>query len=158
MFKTISLLSAIMLLVGLPQLALADGSHMTVVTKKGSFAEVREAVEMAITGRGFVINNVSHIGDMLERTGKDLGGAKQVFLKAEAVEFCSATVSRQMMEVDPDNIVFCPYIIAIYVVPAKPGEIRVAYRNTQAVGSAASQKALRAVNELLSSIIKEAVE
>ena len=152
------LMTAILMLAGIPHIALADGSHMTVVTKKGNFAEVREAVEMAITGHGFVINNVSHIGDMLERTGKDLGGGKQVFLKAESLEFCSATVSRQMMEADPDNIVFCPYIIAIYVVPTKPEEVRVAYRNTLAVGSQESQKSLKAVNELLSSIIKEAVE
>lgn len=158
MFRTISVLAATMLLVGMSPVALADGSHMTVLTKKGSFSEVRDALEMAITGRGFVINNVSHIGDMLERTGKDLGGGKQIFLKAEALEFCSATVSRQMMESDPDNIVFCPYIIAIYVVPAKPGEVRVAYRNTQLVGTPASQKSLKAVNELLNSIIKEAVE
>lgn len=158
MFRTISVLAATMLLVGMSPVALADGSHMTVLTKKGSFSEVRDALEMAITGRGFVINGVSHIGDMLERTGKDLGGGKQIFLKAEALEFCSATVSRQMMESDPDNIVFCPYIIAIYVVPAKPGEVRVAYRNTQLVGTPASQKSLKAVNELLTSIIKEAVE
>lgn len=152
------LIAAITVLAGMSHVAWADGAYMTVMTKKGSFAEVREAVEMAITGRGFVINNVSHIGDMLERTGKDLGGSKQVFLKAEALEFCSATVSRQMMESDPDNIVFCPYIIAIYVVPSKPDEVRVAYRNAQLVGASASQKALKSVNELLSSIIKEAVE
>jgi len=151
-------MAALLVLAGMAQVALADGSHMTVVTKKGSFSEAREAVEMAITGRGFVINNVSHIGDMLERTGKDLGGGKQVFIKAEALEFCSATVSRQMMESDPDNIVFCPYIIAIYVVPARPNEVRIAYRNAQMVGTPASQKSLKAVNELLSSIIKEAVE
>lgn len=152
------LIAVVWLFAGVSQLALADGSHMTVMIKKGSFSEVRDAVEMAITGRGFVINNVSHIGDMLERTGKDLGGGKQVFLKAEALEFCSATVSRQMMESDPDNIVFCPYIIAIYVVPAKPDEVRVAYRNPQLVGSASSKKALKAVNELLNSITREAVE
>lgn len=158
MLHTIRLLAATMLLAGASQTALADGSHMAVFTRQGSFADVREGVEMAITGRGFVINNVSHIGEMLERTGKDLGGGKQVYLKAEALEFCSATVSRKMMEVDPDNIIFCPYIIAIYVVPEKPNEVRVSYRKTQMVGSPASQKALTEVNELLSEIIKEAVQ
>ena len=131
---------------------------MSVSIKQGSFADVREAVEMAITGRGFVINNVSHVGEMLERTGKDLGGGKQVFLNAESLEFCSATVSRKMMEADPDNIVFCPYIISIYVLPQKPNEVRVAYRKTQMVGTPASRKSLKAVNELLGEIIKEAVQ
>lgn len=131
---------------------------MSVYIKKGTFADAREAVEQAITGRGFVINNVSHIGNMLERTGKDLGGGQKVFLQAEALEFCSATVSRKMMETDPDNIVFCPYIIAIYVIPDRPDEVRVAYRKTQMVGNKHSQNALRDVNELLDEIIKEAVQ
>jgi uncharacterized protein (DUF302 family) len=147
-----------MFLIGISQIALADGSHMSVFTRQGSFSDAREAVEMAITGRGFVINNVSHVGEMLERTGKDLGGGKQVFIKAEALEFCSATVSRHMMEADPDNIVFCPYIISVYVVPEKPNEVKIAFRNTQLVGNKSSQKALKEVNVLLTEIVTEALQ
>lgn len=158
MLKTIGVWAASIIFIGLSQLALADGEHMSVSIKQGSFEDAKEAVEMAITGRGFVINNVSHVGEMLERTGKDLGSSKQVFIKAEALEFCSATVSRRMMEADPDNIVFCPYIVSIYVLPEKPNEVRVAYRTTQIVGSPASRKALTAVNELLAEIVKDAVQ
>jgi uncharacterized protein (DUF302 family) len=158
MFKIKNALLAILIFVWSTQLVLADGSHMTLATKKATFAEVKEAIEMSITGRGLVINNVSHIGDMLARTGKDLGGAKLVYLQGEALEFCSATVSRNMMMADPDNIIFCPYIIAIYVVPEHPEVVRVAYRKTQLVGSPESQKSLTAVNNLLSEIIAEALQ
>jgi uncharacterized protein (DUF302 family) len=158
MYKSISMLIAAALLAGFSQLVSAAGDHMSVFVKQGTFEEVREAVETALTGRGYVINNVSHIGEMLDRTGKDLGGKKQVYLKAEALEFCSATVSRSMMEADPDNIVFCPYIISIYVLPVKPGEVRVAFRNVQLVGSTVSKKALADVNNLLTEIIKEAIQ
>jgi len=136
----------------------AAGTHMAVFTRQGTFEDVRDAVDMAITGRGLVVNNVSHIGEMLERTGKDLGGARQVYLKAEALEFCSAVASRKMMEVDADNIVFCPYVIAIYVLPENPKEVRVAYRKPQMVGSTASRKALKEVDALLSGIVKEALQ
>ena len=95
--------------------ALATGDYMAVLVKKGSFKDVRDAVEMAITDRGMIINNVSHVGEMLERTGKDLGETKQIFVQAEVLEFCSAVISRKMMEPDPDNIVFCPYTISEYV-------------------------------------------
>jgi hypothetical protein len=54
-----------MLFFWMPEAVFAEGGHMTVFTRQGSFAEAREAVEMAITGRGFVINNVSHVGNML---------------------------------------------------------------------------------------------
>jgi len=131
---------------------------MVVFTKAGSFDDAKDAVEMAITERGMVVNNVSHVGEMLERTGKDLGNSRQIFLKAEALEFCSAVVSRKMMEADPDNIVYCPYVISVYVVPEKPHEVRVAYRRPQITGSPASQQALKAVDELLSGIIKDALK
>ena len=157
MFRTIIVLALTLLFSGTP-VAFAAGDHMVVFTKVGSFDDVREAVDMAITGRGLVVNNVSHVGEMLERTGKDLGDSKQIFVKAEALEFCSAVVSRKMMEADPNNIVFCPYVISIYVVPEKPNEVRVAYRKPQIVGSPASQKALKTVDELLSGIVKEALQ
>ncbi len=158
MLKIINVMAAIFALLGASQFARAEANHMEIFTQKGTFADVKEAVEMAIAGRGFVINTVSHVGDMLERTGKDLGRGKQVFIKAESLEFCSATVSRRMMEADPDNIVFCPYIISIYVLPSKPDEVRVAYRKTQMVGTKESQAALKAVNDLLTDIIKEAIQ
>jgi uncharacterized protein (DUF302 family) len=151
-------LAAVLLFAGLVHGALAAGDYMAVFTKTGSFDDVRDAVEMAITDRGMVVNNVSHVGEMLERTGKDLGETRHIFLKAEVLEFCSAVVSRKMMEVDPDNIVFCPYAISVYVVPEKPEEVRVAYRKPHVVGSPASQKALKAVDELLSGIVKEALQ
>ena len=151
-------LMATLLFAGLVHGALAAGDYMAVATKTGKFQDVRDDVEMAITDRGLVVNNVSHVGDMLARTGKDLGDSKQVFLKAEALEFCSAVVSRKMMEADPDNIVFCPYVISVYVVPGKPKEVRVAYRKPQIVGSPVSQKALKAVDDLLSGIVKDAMQ
>jgi uncharacterized protein (DUF302 family) len=152
-----NILAAVLLLAGSFHGALAAGDYMALFTKSASFEDVRDAVDMAITDRGLVVNNVSHVGDMLERTGKELGASKQVFLKAEVLEFCSAVVSRNMMEADPDNIVFCPYVISIYVVPEKPAEVRLAYRKPQIVGSPESQKALKAVDELLSGIVKDAL-
>jgi uncharacterized protein (DUF302 family) len=151
-------LVASLLYAGLTHSALAAGDYMAVFAKTGSFDDVRDEVEMAITDRGMIVNNVSHVGEMLERTGKDLGEAKQIFIKAEVLEFCSAVVSRKMMEPDPDNIVFCPYSISVYVVPDKPDEVRVAYRKPRIVGSPASQKALKAVDELLSGIVQDALK
>ncbi len=151
-------LAVFLLLTGFSHSAMADGDHMLVLTKTGSFEDVRDALEMAITDRGMVVNNVSHVGDMLERTGKVIENSKQIFLKAEVLEFCSAVISRKMMEADPDNIVFCPYVISVYVVPDKPDEVRVAFRKPQIAGSPESQTALKVVDELLSGIVKEAVQ
>jgi uncharacterized protein (DUF302 family) len=152
-----SALLCLMLVLAAPS-AFAGKDYMMSYTAKGTFEEVRDKVVFTIEGRGLVINTVSHIGEMLERTGKDLGAGKQIFLKAESLEFCSATVSRSMMEADPRNIVFCPYVINVYVLPADPKTVHITFRKPDLVGSAQSRKALKAVEDLLNSIIKEAIK
>ena len=124
---------------------------------KGSFDEVRDNLELAITGRGIVVNNVSHIGNMLARTGKDVGASVQVFEQAEALEFCSAILSRKMMEADPHNIVFCPYIISVYTLPGDKGRVYLSYRRPTLVGSAASRLSLQNVEQLLDEIVDESI-
>ena len=124
---------------------------------KGSFADVRDNLELAITGRGIVVNNVSHIGNMLARTGKDVGASVQVYEHAEALEFCSAVLSRKMMEADPHNIVFCPYIISVYTLPGEQGRVYLSYRRPTLVGSEASRQSLQEVEQLLDEIIDESI-
>ena len=136
----------------------AGNPYMVTYTSKESFENVKSAITDAITGQGLVINNTSHIGEMLARTGKDLGDGKRVFLNAESYEFCSATVSRKTMEADPHNIVFCPYIISVYVLPNEPKKTYVSFRKPEVVGSPASKAALKDVEKLLRSIIKDALQ
>lgn len=113
------------------------------------FADARDAIVMAIENRGLVVNYTSHIGDMLQRTGADIGASRQVFAQAEIIEFCSASLSRKMMEADPHNIVLCPFAISIYTLPGEPDGTWVAYRKPQ--GAAA-----KLVEPLLGEIAAEA--
>lgn len=115
----------------------------------GSFGEVRDAVTMAIENRGLVVNYVSHIADMLNRTGHDIGASKTIFEQGEIIEFCSAGLSRRMMEIDPHNIVLCPFAISVYSLPGETDKTWIAYR--QAQGSAA-----KLLGELLGGIVAEA--
>ena len=112
---------------------------------------------MAIIGRGIKINNVAHIGEMLHRTGMDLGASKDIFAQAEAFEFCSATVSRQAMEADPHNIVFCPYVIAVYSLPNETGKTYIAFRRPLAAGGA-QPAALQGIEQLMAEIVAELTE
>ena len=140
-------------------LALCAAAHAAhaddrVTVKVGAaFQPVREAVEMAITNRGLVVNNVSHVGDMLARTGRDTGLGKPLYGTAEVLEFCSAVVSRRMMEADPGDIVHCPYSIAVYTLPGDPATTYIGYRTHAAAGAG---PALRAVDQLLQDIVSEA--
>lgn len=139
--------------------AATSHKHRVTLTSTQDFESVKSAVNEAIIGRGLVINNTSHIGAMLERTGSVVGdGAKKIFLKAEAYEFCSATVSRLTMEADPHNIVFCPYIILVYVLPNEPNKTYLSFRKPDAVGNKASKAAIKEVEKLLRAILEEAIQ
>ena len=140
------------------QIAQAADPHISIYSTKGTFDDVKDNVVFAINGLGLVINNTSHVGEMLERTGRDLGIGEPIYLKAEALEFCSATISRNMMVADPRNIIFCPFIISIYVLPKEPDKVYIAYRKPEIIGSPQSKKALIAVDQLLNGIITEALK
>lgn len=113
----------------------------------GSFDDATFAVESAIVGQGLVIDYVSHVGDMLNRTGADVGSDKQIFAAADIFIFCSAKLSREVMEADPMNIGFCPY--GIFVAEDDNG-VTVGYRSYP-------EGPMQKVQTLLSEIVKEAV-
>lgn len=133
-------------------------AHMSMRRIESPYEYVVDDIKNAISERGIKINNISHIGNMLTRTAEAVGATKQVFAHAEAIEFCSSTVSRATMEADPHNIVFCPYIIAIYSLPGEDNITYVSYRRPTPVGSPESQASIKAVEDLLEEIIKAAVE
>ena len=114
----------------------------------GSFEDATFSVESAIVGRGLVIDYVSHTGEMLARTADDVGSDKKLFDAADIFLFCSAVVSRKVMEADPMNIAFCPYGI---FVAEREGAVMIGYR-TYPDGP------MQEVQALLDDIVKEAME
>ena len=134
-------------------LAFAAGSAMAAdqaVTYPfdGSFDDAAFAVENAIVGRGLVIDYVSHTGEMLNRTGADVGSTKELFNEADIFLFCSAQVSRSVMEADPMNIAHCPYGI---FVADQGGDVMIGYR-TYPDGE------MQEVQALLDDIVKDAMK
>ena len=139
-------LAALLALCLASTLALAD--DWTVRQRVGQpLGDVREALTLAIENRGLVINYTSHIADMLARTGADIGASRQVFAEAEIVEFCSAKLSRQMMETDPHNIVLCPFAIAIYTLPGDTGHTWISWRRPQGGAAAIVEPLLREITD-----------
>lgn len=103
-------------------------------------------VESAILDRGLVIDYVSHVGDMLARTGADVGSDVVLFDQAQVFLFCSAQLSRQVMEADPMNIGHCPYGV---FVADRGGEVVIGHRSYP-------DGAMQQVETLLSEIATEA--
>ncbi len=112
----------------------------------GSFDDATFGVESAIVGRGLVVDWVSQVGDMLERTRADVGSDVMIFDNADIYMFCSATLSRKVMEADPKNIAYCPYGV---FVTEKDGAVQVGYRHQP-------DGAMQEVQTLLDDIAREA--
>ena len=151
-----AVLALVALLAACPPSALAQ--ELKTYGKKGSYEDVKFELNDAIIRRGLAIDYTGHINKMLERTGADVGSTKKIYANAEFFMFCSAKLSRDMIEADPANLGYCPYVIFLYEVADKPGEIVVGYRRPLAKGDTASQKALAAIDALLDGIVKEAAK
>lgn len=126
-------------------MAMAEGS--TVYPFDGSFDDATFLVESAIIGKGLVIDYVSHTGEMLNRTGSDVGSDVALFTEADIFIFCSASLSREVMEVDPMNIAYCPYGV---FVAERNGDVMIGYRNYP-------EGEMKKVQSLLDDIAREAI-
>jgi uncharacterized protein (DUF302 family) len=139
-----------------PGVAAADPEGVVSYAVEADFDDVRQDLADAVINRGYVIDYEAKIGDMLERTAGDVGAASTVYSNAEAIQFCSAVVSRRAMEADPANIAFCPYVLFVYERADQTGMVTVGFRGVPETGSNESRAALAAINTLLDEIAREA--
>lgn len=115
-----------------------------------SFDDVVFGLENAIIDAGLVVDSVSHVGEMLERTRADVGSDVVLYDQADVFSFCSAKVSREVMEADLMNIVFCPYDIFVMTRPDTPGTTTIGFRTYP-------EGAMKKVEALLDGITRTAI-
>lgn len=125
------------------------GDEFYTVNLDADFEDVAFSVEMAITSQGLVIDHVSHVGPMLARTKEDVGGEKDLFTDARVFSFCSAALSREVMEAKLRNIQFCPYHVYVYQSAEEGAPVVVGYREF-------NEPSMRSINYLLQQIVAEA--
>jgi uncharacterized protein (DUF302 family) len=148
----------IVVVLGLMALGTWTAEAFSTRSKTGSYEDVKFDLTNAIIERGLVIDHTGNVAGMLERTGADVGSTKKLYRAAEYFVFCSAKLSREMMEADPANMGLCPFVVFIYEREDKPGEIVVGFHNPIARGGPGSEAAITAVRTLLSDLIVEATK
>ncbi|OWU71908.1 hypothetical protein ATO2_00825 [Roseovarius sp. 22II1-1F6A] len=126
--------------------AIAQG--VTTYSYDGSFEDAAFALENAILGKGLVVDSISHVGDMLARTREDVGSDVEIYDNADMYLFCSAVLSRKMMEADPLNLAHCPY--GIFVME-REGAVQIGFRDYP-------EGPMQEVQSFLDEIAQEAVE
>jgi uncharacterized protein (DUF302 family) len=149
-------LMALSMSIGLLSQSVMGAPGYAVYTRDSAFSDVMDGLKMAIQERGMYINNVMNMGEMLERTGQDLGLGASPFGQAESIEFCSAVLSREMIQEDPARMVNCPFIISVYILPGDADTTYVAHREIP-TDQVESSPIMAKVAEMLKSIAEAGV-
>jgi len=152
--KLLQKITAINLLCLLVPAAIA--TQFTAMQSSDPYEDVVENVKDAIIGRGLNISNVLPAGEMLNRTGHDMGYPDNVFSHAKTIEFCSAMLSHQLVSINPNNMVLCPFTISIYQLSKDDKTVYVTYRTPDA--GPETKAVIDKVTQLIKSIVAEAVE
>jgi len=132
------------------------GETVVVYAVEGEYDDVWDDLKMALGDRGLVISTISHVGEMIDRTGRALGRTRPIFANANVMSFCSAVISRNMLEQNPHLVAFCPYEIAVYALAGAPGTVYLSYRHID-WHAPADRPVLDAVEGLLSGIVRDVV-
>ncbi len=142
-----------------PAAGLAGEPGDTIKTVTGDFEEVFGDLQDAVINRGLVIDYVGHVATMLERTVEAAKGsdAKVPYLNARYLQFCSSALTHEAVDADVQNLAMCPYLVFAYETRVEPGKISVGYRQISLTPSPASQAAQAKVENLLESVVKEAI-
>lgn len=123
----------------------------TKVLAGSNYPMAREALVEAVESEGFVVSAVIPFGDMLERTAGALGKAGSPYQAAEIVQFCSASLARQLVDEDATQIALCPLTIAVFTLHTAPGKVTYAYRRP-----ASTSEGRQAAEKLLAGLVDRA--
>ncbi|ALG67506.1 hypothetical protein [Beggiatoa leptomitoformis] len=134
-----------------------DAGVLYIYQVKAEIADVKQALEMAITNQGLLISNTLHISEMLNRTGTELGFPTPIYQQAEAFEFCSALLAHKMAQLHPANIAICPLTISFYRPTTNTDTVYIAFRKINLIGTTAKDLS-KTIETLLQNIITEAID
>ncbi len=139
-------------------LSLAAQAGTKTFTVEGDFDSVAFELEQAVVNRGLVIDTKGDVSGMLARTGQDVGAKKDLYVGARYLAFCSAVLSRKMMEADASTMGLCPYVVFAYETKAEPGKVVVGYRIVNDGRDGAAKPVLEEIDTWLESIVKEVAD
>lgn len=147
---------------------------------ENDFSSVYDDVVWAIADQGLVIAHHSDVATMLNRTTNGLANKASnmmnnmmafspfnsqvapntnIYRHGVVVEFCSASLSALTTTANPNNILFCPFSVAIFQLRNEPNQVHVSYlRLSKFANDPQSLIALTKVENMLSEVVSEALD
>ena len=159
--KIIVALTAMFMLALPGQAETSRGFKMVKTTAE--FDDVFISVQDAIINKGYNIDYVGHLNQMLKRTSKTVGsvteeGSPSPYKHAKFMQFCSASLTHEAISANPQNVAICPYVIFVYETKAEPGIVHVGFRRPISGPSKRSRQAFAKIEAMLTSVVTEAIK
>ncbi|MBT3276401.1 hypothetical protein [Candidatus Thioglobus sp.] len=120
-----------------------------------SYEDVRDNLVDAIEEKALNISKIYHASDMLNRTKDSISNAKEIYHQAEIIEFCSASISHQLVLANHLNISACPFKIALYTLSNNSKQTHLVYTKLKPLDQQSEAPTIKA-NKLIQSLIENA--
>jgi uncharacterized protein (DUF302 family) len=108
-----------------------------------------------INQNGFIISYRANIGNAIENISS-FYKKKPICKNAEKIGFCRQTLSLEMMEVNPDNLMYCPLSIALYEKTDEKDKVKIIYRLSPNLKE--DEKIMNRVNNTILEMIETSLE
>ncbi len=106
-----------------------------------------------VSASGFVLAYQANISKSLKNISKLLN-KKNVFINAKKIGFCKSSLSLEMMQENPKNMVFCPLSLAIYEI--KKNHIVILYQKI--IPLRKEDKVLLKINKIIPKLIENLLD
>ncbi|ALE52949.1 hypothetical protein SP60_06925 [Candidatus Thioglobus autotrophicus] len=118
-----------------------------------TYEDIRSNLIDGIEQRALNISKIYHASDMLNRTKDSISNAKEIYHQAEIIEFCSASISHQLVLANHLNISACPFKIALYTLSNNSKQTHLVYTKLKPLDQQSEAPTIKA-NKLIQSLIE----
>lgn len=130
-------------------------SDYVVYEIKGKYTNIMFTLLDEISQNGFIKSYRADIGNAVKNISS-FYKKEAIFRNAEKIGFCRQTLTLEMMEENPNNIIFCPLSIALYELNDEKNIVKIVYRFAKV--SNKESKVLKKLNSEILQLIENSLE
>jgi len=122
---------------------------------QGKYSDIIFTLLDELSQDGFILSYRANIADAMEGLTK-FHKRKALFKNAEKIGFCKVSLTLEMMDENPNNLMFCPLSIALYEENKKNSNTKIIYRIEKNLSK--DEKIMDKVNSTILRLIENSLE
>ncbi|MDO6827458.1 DUF302 domain-containing protein [Poseidonibacter sp. 1_MG-2023] len=130
-------------------------SDYVIYEVQGRYSTIMFTLSDEISQNGFISSYKADIGNAVKNISS-FYKKEPIFKNAQKIGFCRQTLTLEMMEENPNNLMFCPLSIALYELNNEKNLVKIVYRFAKV--SNKESKVLEKVNKEILQLIENSLE